>query len=1138
MTLRARLTGWLRRVLQLGVLAFVVYAAMGGPWRNYKVAHNHRRLVGLMHGETWGWLYGLNEDLLSVFGKPYDMSLGFVGMPWAANAFGLHTADPILVTSSVLNSGHLSGALLSSLLLPLGLALVLGKVFCSHLCPMRLSFEVGEAMRRGLQRLGLELPRWQPRIQLGGWVLLGGLVAAWLSSMAIWLFLLPYVGVAATLVLALSGGAVLGLALPALLWLLVDILVAPGLFCHSVCPTGWLLQWPARLSLLKLRKSGTEPCPTSCDLCEQACPYGLQPSVGLHIPACDNCGRCAAVCPSDRLARTLSIGAPILPQGAGVPGPEGPGSRLGSKPGPNPSDLRSKPGPVTTATTLLLAGLLAAAICWPATARAHHNKGLPHYGYFENYPQVPTEEYVALQGKWEIGATIFNFQGLDRSQADTPNDVKIYLYLYDLKADKAWQGVLKVDVRKDGLTVATFDRLMVDEEAVYSTRETLPESGEYELVAHVDGQEVVLPFYVDLAGDGVNWWLVAAFAVPVFLVFALALFGRRRRRGGRGRSRKTAVNVSLLLPFLLPLLLLAMGPLVSAPAHAAPGVKKTAPMAAKAAAGAVCVHCGMIDCPMDHSQPVDSSAGDVCPKCGMTGCNMDHYKTDDGGEVMIMAGIPRWLFLLAVVGLIVLSFVATEWLAPKASVGFRFNILGSKRAYAIARSRWLQPVAQLSSVAVFAFLIWTGLAGSRVANITPVAVWTLWWGGLIFAVLLLGAAFCFACPWDGLANLGSRLRLAARVDTLSLGLPFPGWLANLYPAIGLFVLLTWLELGYGVTTDPRWTAYMGLGMAAMAVTAALLWDGKRFCAHGCPVGRICGIYGNFSPVELRARKPRACEVCTTEDCLNGNDKGYPCPTGISLKTIEDATHCTFCTECIKSCNKNNVAINLRPFGADLSSGRKIRTDEAWLALMLLGLTLFHGLSMTPAWENFAPGSASLLKWMNLHTGLPKTVNFSIAMVGAMAIPVGLYWGCCWLGARWSAGQATTVLLFRQFSWSLLPVALFYHLAHNLMHVLMEGGHIVPMLSDPLGRGDDWLGTAGLHVGSLIAEDTLWYAQVALILIGHIFGIVVSHRVGHRLFADRKLATRVLIPMLLMMILISIGGLSLMHLDMNMRVGRM
>jgi len=66
----------------------------------------------------------------------------------------------------------------------------------------------------------------------------------------------------------------------------------------------------------------------------------------------------------------------------------------------------------------------------------------------------------------------------------------------------------------------------------------------------------------------------------------------------------------------------------------------------------------------------------------------------------------------------------------------------------------------------------------------------------------------------------------------------------------------------------------------------------------------------------------------------------------------------------------------------------------------------------------------------------------------------------------------------------------------------------------------------------------WYVQVALILIGHVHSILVSHRCGHKLKSDRKLATRLPLPMLAIMILISIGGVYLMLLDMNMRVGRM
>ena len=554
--------------------------------------------------------------------------------------------------------------------------------------------------------------------------------------------------------------------------------------------------------------------------------------------------------------------------------------------------------------------------------------------------------------------------------------------------------------------------------------------------------------------------------------------------------------------------------------------------------------------------------------------------------MMVMGGIPLSLYLLAVGAVILLSFFATERLGTRfprrgtngtrtfAGAQWRFDLTRNRRVYRWLRSRWFQAVPQLMMIALFLFLVYVGLFGSRVRNLTPTAVWTLWWAGLIFAVLVLGSAWCFICPWDGLANLVSRLRAVARVDTLSLGLRFPPWLENTYPALLLFALLTWLELGFAVTIDPRATAYLGLAMAAMAITAALLWDGKRFCAHFCPVGRICGIYSSFSPIEIRSRKQSSCDACTTEDCLHGNELGYPCPTGLSLKNLDTSVMCTMCTECFKSCRKHNVAINLRPLGADLRAGHGPALDQAWLAVMLLALTLFHGLSMTSLWQSFEPGRWSLLKWMGRVLGTPESVNFTLAMGFAVGLPIAIYAASCHLAARWAAGRddpsgraatgraatgraatgraatgraatgrATTGgiggrQLFTAFAYSLLPVALFYHLAHNLMHLLAEGGGVVPLLSDPLGRGADWLGLSDVHVGALVSDETLWISQVSLVVIGHVFGVVAAHRVAHRLYPDRRAATRSLVPLTALMILLSITGLSLMHMDMNMRMGRM
>ncbi|MDH3604035.1 MAG: 4Fe-4S binding protein [Candidatus Tectomicrobia bacterium] len=179
MTYRVLLPQLVRRALQLAMMVFVVYAALGGPWRNYKLAHNHRRLVTLIQGDLWGTLYGMNEDALSLLGEPYEASFNFLGMPWAAHVFGVNTADPILVMSHALSTRSVPLSLLLGLTLPVGLALVLGKVFCSHLCPARFVFDIAQGLRAGLRRLGVHLPEWRSDSPLAAMSSLGGCWRAW-----------------------------------------------------------------------------------------------------------------------------------------------------------------------------------------------------------------------------------------------------------------------------------------------------------------------------------------------------------------------------------------------------------------------------------------------------------------------------------------------------------------------------------------------------------------------------------------------------------------------------------------------------------------------------------------------------------------------------------------------------------------------------------------------------------------------------------------------------------------------------------------------------------------------------------------------------------------------------------------------
>jgi len=547
---------------------------------------------------------------------------------------------------------------------------------------------------------------------------------------------------------------------------------------------------------------------------------------------------------------------------------------------------------------------------------------------------------------------------------------------------------------------------------------------------------------------------------------------------------------------------------------------------------------------------------------------MTHIMTDEG-MVMVHSGIPGWMFGVGVGLVVLLSFAVVEWRGLSTDDSWRVTLTGGKWSRKILRMRGFQFAFQAPILVGFLFVLYCGLFGNQARNIAPVITWTIWWAGLIFAVAVFGNVWCFVCPWDALANLASRLSFWRKTSSLSMDLKVPRWLDNLYPALLLFVVITWAELGWGITNNPRQTAILGVLMCVGAMIFALLFRKKAFCKSVCLVGRTSGMYAMFSPVEIRARDPRVCEVCTHHACLEGNEQGYACPTGLDMSSLNESTYCTLCTECFKSCPVNVPTVRLRPFARDLPRVRRHRTDEAWMALTLLSLTAFHGLSMTPVWQNFAPGTTDIVGVIREHLEVSQIGAFTVGMAMIMTLPVLAHAGSTWLGWRLVMSQGTSGAMsvarrrgtltalavsssastvntekpsFRQmfvaYAYSVLPVALFYHLAHNAMHLFSEGTDVVPLLSDPMGTGADWFGTASWVMTPLFSQQTLWYLQVMLVLVGHLFGVTVAHRIASRLFPDKRDRVLSLIPTLALMIALSVGGLWLMSLDMNMRVGRM
>lgn len=507
----------------------------------------------------------------------------------------------------------------------------------------------------------------------------------------------------------------------------------------------------------------------------------------------------------------------------------------------------------------------------------------------------------------------------------------------------------------------------------------------------------------------------------------------------------------------------------------------------------------------------------------------------------LMHGVPTWMFQFGIAVVLLLSFglfEAIEWLRPQgaatvaasATEGPRVDLLRFPGLRRLLKWGPLTAVLRVGTALAFVGIIVVGLFGNQnpALNLAPLLTWTIWWAGLVFLILFAGKAWCTICPWDAIAGWLERLRFwGPRRDGLGLGLRWPRMGRNIWFAVGLFVALTWVELGMGITMIPRATAWVALGMLGLAIVSAFIFDRKSFCRYGCLVGRVSGLYALFSSLELRTADRNACAGCKTSDCYKGNEHGDGCPTFEFPRVMNLSTYCILCTECIKTCPQDNISLRVRPWGADLVQTRvKPRQDEAVLALVLLSMTGFHGLTMTPTWPRWISTVRASLE-------CSEGAAFSVLMLAMLILPILLFRGLSTVAAWW-AKPASGGRLFIEYAYAMLPIALFYHLAHNAEHFLMEGPKAIALASDPFGWGWNVFGTARWTVPPLITLEGLWWIQLIMILVGHIYSLWISAAITRRLVADRRAAFLTQLPMLFAMILFSISSLWLLKQPMEMR----
>ena len=196
----------------------------------------------------------------------------------------------------------------------------------------------------------------------------------------------------------------------------------------------------------------------------------------------------------------------------------------------------------------------------------------------------------------------------------------------------------------------------------------------------------------------------------------------------------------------------------------------------------------------------------------------------------------------------------------------------------------------------------------------------------------------------------------------------------------------------------------------------------------------------------------------------------------------------------------------------------------------------RALTVLPAWPGLAALVVTAIGTVT-YDGASATQSFSRSMgdfgqtmLGETLLLIGCvlavgvaYWIASWAAARMTGGEWTAPRVAARFAHTLVPIALAYAVAHYLTLIVFEGQQLISAISDPFALGWDLFGTAERKVDFFItAAEPVWYAQVAVIVTGHVLGVVLAHDRALHDFGTE--AVRSQYAMLLLMVALTTLGL--------------
>ncbi|MFQ6014397.1 MAG: 4Fe-4S binding protein [Anaerolineae bacterium] len=428
----------------------------------------------------------------------------------------------------------------------------------------------------------------------------------------------------------------------------------------------------------------------------------------------------------------------------------------------------------------------------------------------------------------------------------------------------------------------------------------------------------------------------------------------------------------------------------------------------------------------------------------------------------------------------------------------------------VLRQRAFQWALTVPALFSLVLTILAGLWGTPVGNrnFAVIFVWIIWWALLIlFLIPLGGRAWCAMCPIPMPGEWLQRRSFIGKRDhpSLSRRWRWPRWFRNIW--LQNFAFLGVALFSATILTNPLVTGALLLAFVLIALGLSLGFERRTFCRYVCPVGGFIGLYSMLAPLELRVKDREVCQAHKGRECYLGSQAGYGCPWLTFPGKMERNAYCGLCTECLKTCPEDNIALNLRPLGLDLLVARERGLDEAYKAFVMVACALLYSVVLLGPW-------GWLKEWADpasLSTFVPYAIMF--LTVNLLLLP-GLFLAFTVVAQALGGIRAVpTRDLFIDFAYALVPMGLAGWMAFSISFVLVNLSYALPVISDPFGWGWNLFGTSG-YPWTPYWPQIVPYLQVPILLGGLLFSIYIAYRIAQQNSGDRRLALRALVPITL------------------------